>query len=47
MVLLLAEKVTVLAKYSDFADMFSKKSANVLSEQTKVNKHSIELKEGK
>ena len=45
--LLSAKEVTVLAKYSDFADVFSKKSANVLSEQTKVNKHLIELEEGK
>ena len=30
--LLLAKKVTVLAKYSDFADIFLEKSANILLE---------------
>ena len=30
MALLLAKEVTVLAKYLDFIDIFSKKSANVL-----------------
>ena len=30
--LLLAKKVTILAKYLDFADVFLKKLANVLSE---------------
>ena len=32
MALLLAKKVTILAKYSDFANVFLEKSANVLSE---------------
>ena len=41
------EKVTVLAKYSDFPDAFSKKSAAVLPEQTDFNEHAIELREGK
>ena len=45
--LLLAKKVTVLAKYLDFANIFSKESANILSEQTGINKHAIELEEGK
>ena len=45
--LLLAKKVTVLAKYLDFADVFLKKSANVLPEWTGVNEYAIELKEGK
>ena len=45
--LLFAEKVTVPSKYSDFDDMFSEESANVLPEQTGVNKHAIELEKGK
>ena len=45
--LLLIEKVTVLAKYSDFADVFLEKSANILSEQTGVNKYGIKLEKGK
>ena len=47
LVLLIVKEVTVLAKSSDFADMFSKKSANILSKQTKVNKHAIELEKSK
>ena len=45
--LLLAKKVTVLAKYSDFANMFLEKSTNIFSEQTQVNEHVIELEKGK
>ena len=45
--MLLAEKFIVLAKYLDFADMFLKKSANVLSKQTRGNEQAIELEEGK
>ena len=44
---LLAEKVTVPTKYLDFADVFLKKSANVLPERTGANEHAIELEEGK
>ena len=44
---LLAKKVDVLAKYLDFANVFLEEFANMLLEQTKVNKHAIELKEGK
>ena len=43
----LAKEVTVAAKYSDFADIFSKESAEVLSERTGINKHAIELEDGK
>ena len=43
----LAENVTVLAEYSDFADIFLEKSANILSEQTGVNEHTIKLEKGK
>ena len=45
--LLLAKKVTVPAKYSDFADVFSKESAEVLPERTGINEHAIELEDGK
>ena len=45
--LLLAKEVTVPTKYSDFADVFLKKSANVLPERTWANEHAIELKEDK
>ena len=44
---LLTEDVTVPAKYLDFADVFSKKSAEVLSKQIGVNEHTIKLEEGK
>ena len=43
----LAKKVTVLDKYLDFANIFLQKSANVLSEQTRVNKHAIEFEKDK
>lgn len=39
--------VTVSAKYSDFADIFSKKSAVVLPKHTKINIYIINLEEGK
>ena len=45
--LLLAKEVTVPTKYSDFADIFSEKSANVLPERTRANKHAIKLEKGK
>ena len=44
--LLLAKEVTVPVEYSDFADVFLQKSANVLPERTGANKHAIELKKG-
>ena len=37
----------VLAKYLDFSDIFSENEALVLSERTDLNKHAIELEEGK
>ena len=46
-VLLLVEKVTISAKYLDFADIFSKKWAKVLLKQTKANKHIIMLEKSK
>ena len=33
-------------KYSDFADVFLEKPANVLAERTGANEHAIELKKG-
>ena len=44
---LVTEKVTVPAKYSDFADVFFKKSAKVLLKRTGINEHAIELEDGK
>ena len=41
--LLLAKKVIILAEYLDFANVFSKKSANILLEQTGANGYAIEL----
>ena len=35
--LLMAEKITVPAKYLNFADIFSEKSANILLEQIRAN----------
>ena len=43
----MAEKVTVPIEYLDFADIFSKKLANVLPERTGANEDAIELEEGK
>ena len=43
MALLLAEERIILAKNSDFADIFLKKLANVLLKQTKENEHLIKL----
>ena len=45
--LLLAEKITVLAKYADFADIFSNELAKVLPERTNISKHAIELVDDK
>ena len=47
MALLLAEKVTVPAEYSDFADVFLEKLANILPEQIEINEHTIKLENGK
>ena len=47
MALFLAKKVTVLAEYLDFANIFLEKSANILPEQTEVNKYGIQLEEDK
>ena len=45
--LLLAKKVTMPTEYSVFANVFSEKSANVLSERTGANDHSIKLEKRK
>ena len=45
--LLLTEEVTMLVKYSNFADVFSEKLANVLPERTEANEHAIKLEKGK
>ena len=45
--MLLGKEVTVPTKYLDFADVFLEKSANVLSERIKANKHVIKLEKGK
>ena len=39
--------VSIPLEYSDFEDMFSKKSAAVLPEYTEINTHAIDLEEGK
>ena len=39
--------VTILAEYSDFEDMFSKKSAKVLPKHTGINMYAIDLEEDK
>lgn len=41
------KKVTILNKYFDFADIFLKKKALLLAEQTKLNKYAIMLEDGK
>ena len=40
---MLAEKVTVLAKYLDSINVFSKKSIKMLPKYARINKHTIEL----
>ena len=45
--MLLVKKVTVPAEYSDFADVFLEKSANILPKQTGVNEHAIKVEKGK
>ena len=45
--LLLAKKVTILVKYSDFANIFLEKLANIVHKQTRANKHTIEIEQSK
>ena len=47
MVLVLVKEVIVPDNYSDFADVFLEKLANVLLKRIGVNKHAIKLEEGK
>lgn len=42
-----SKKVIILDKYSNFKDEFFKKKALILLEQIKLNKYTIELKDGK
>ena len=44
---LLAKKVRIPDNYSDFADVFSEEKALVLPERTELNKHDIDLEDGK
>ena len=37
----------VLAEYSDYSNIFSAENTTKLSDNTRINKHTIELKEGK
>ena len=46
-VFLLVENVKIPDKYSDFANLFSKEKALVLSERTEPNKYTIDLEDGK
>ena len=43
----MAKKVNMPIKYSDFADVFLKKSAKVPPKRTRVHEHAIKLEEGK
>ena len=45
--LLLTKEINILEKYSNFADVFLKESAEVLSKRTRINKHAIKLQKGK
>ena len=45
--LLIAKEVTVPAEYLDFVDVFLKESADVLPKHIEINKHAIELEDGK
>ena len=45
--LLIAKEVIVSAEYSDFADVFSKESAEVLPKRIKINKHVIKLEKSR
>ena len=45
--LLLAEKVKISTKYSDFSDVFSEKKASTLLELIKLNQYAIEWQDSK
>ena len=42
-ILLLAKKVIVPAKYWDFTDIFSKKLVKIFPKRVKINEHAIKL----
>ena len=44
--LLLTKKMQILAKYSDFSDVFLKKKALILPAITKLNQDAIKLQKG-
>ena len=44
---LLIKKVTILAKYANFSDVFLKKSAKILPKNIEINKNAIKLKDDK
>lgn len=44
MVFLLIEKIIVLDEYSNYVNIFLKKSARILPENTKINEYTIKLK---
>ena len=43
---MIVEEVKILAKYSDFSDVFLEKKASVLPELTEFNQHAIKLQDG-
>ena len=45
--LLVTKKVIMPTEYSDFADVFLEKLANVFSERTRANEYTIKLEKGK
>ena len=45
--LILTKKVIVLVKYTNIANVFSKKLAKKMSKQTSINEQTIELQEDK
>ena len=45
--MLLAKKIPIPDKYSNFIDLFSEESANIFPKQTSVNKHAIKIEEDK
>lgn len=47
MALLLTKNVSVLTNYTHFANIFSKKLAEILSKRTGINKHATKLGNGK
>ena len=44
-VLFIAKKITVLAKYTDFSNIFLKELAEILPERISINKYAIKLED--